>query len=66
MVLSYYGVLLFVIQSTVIIVRKNTKSGDRVVLITNYERRKSKISSNERNKIYLEEQGEFMVTLVLD
>ena len=66
MVLSYYGVLLFVIQCTVIIVRKNTKSGDRVVLITNYERRKSKISSNERNKIYLEEQGEFIVTLVLD
>ena len=66
MVLSYYGVLLFVIQCTVIFVRKNTKSGDRVVLITNYERRKSKISSNERNKIYLEEQGEFMVTLVLD
>ena len=66
MVLSYYEVLLFVIQCTVIIARKNTKSGDRVVLITNYERRKSKISSNERNKIYLEEQGEFMVTLVLD
>ena len=50
----------------VIIVCKNTKSGAGVVLITNYERRKSKISSNERNKIYLEEQGEFVVTLVLD
>ena len=66
MVLSCYGVLLFVRQCTVIIVCKNTKSGAGVVLITNYERRKSKISSNERNKIYLEEQGEFMVTLVLD